>query len=198
MTSSWFFLSTLNYDARSTIHQIFHIVHRLRLKIPLSFGDWICLRLQVVKGLVQPAEKFTHIAINLCRKLVHSNIKSVPSTGVERSRFFLYPFHLSMDSVYSCSHNCYWFYTFLGWNWSLLCGTEMVTQRSCRQGYTSFNRIQEPPQTTQTRNPTKNKFHIAVPQTFGTTAQNLVHRAAWRPGLVYHNLQLSFPVYDSR
>jgi hypothetical protein len=27
VTSSWFFLSTLNYDARSTTHQIYHKFH---------------------------------------------------------------------------------------------------------------------------------------------------------------------------
>ena len=132
---------------------ILDIVHRLRLKIPQSFGDWICLRLRVVKGDVQPAEKVTQFAIHLYRKLVHSNIKSVPSTRVEQSRFFLYPFHLSMGSVHNFSHNYYWFYTFLGWNWSLLCGTELTTQRFCRQGYTSFNRIQKPPQTTRHQKP---------------------------------------------
>ena len=30
MTSSWFFLSTLNYDARSTTHQ-FYYLHRLKI-----------------------------------------------------------------------------------------------------------------------------------------------------------------------
>ena len=29
MTPSWFFLSTLNYDARSTTHQIFKLIHFL-------------------------------------------------------------------------------------------------------------------------------------------------------------------------
>jgi len=75
--------------------------------MPQSFGDWICLRLQVVMGAVQPVEKVTHIAIHLCRELVHSNIKSVPSTRVERRS-------LSMDSVHNFSHIYYWFYTFRG------------------------------------------------------------------------------------
>jgi len=94
---------------------------------------------------------------------VHSNIKSVPSTRVERSRFFLYSFHLSVDSVHNFSHNCYWFYIFLGWNWSLLCGTEMATQRSCTQGYTSFNRIQEPPRTTRHQKPDKKQIPFCGP-----------------------------------
>lgn len=69
----------------------------------------------------------TYVAIHLCRDLVHSNIQSVLSTRVEQRRCFLSPFHLSMDSDHTFSQNCYWFYTFLGWNLSLLCGTEMVT-----------------------------------------------------------------------
>jgi len=37
VTSSWFFLSTLNYDARSTTHQIYRI--RLKLVQFLACGD---------------------------------------------------------------------------------------------------------------------------------------------------------------
>ena len=36
MTSSWFFLSTLNYDARSTTHQIYRCVHTIMSKTNLS------------------------------------------------------------------------------------------------------------------------------------------------------------------
>jgi len=34
VTSSWFFLSTLNYDARSTTHQMHIKVQALRWKLP--------------------------------------------------------------------------------------------------------------------------------------------------------------------
>ena len=34
MTSSWFFLSTLNYDARSTTHQIYR--HSISIKMAVS------------------------------------------------------------------------------------------------------------------------------------------------------------------
>ena len=33
MTSNWFFLSTLNYDAQSATHQIYFPLYRLRKKI---------------------------------------------------------------------------------------------------------------------------------------------------------------------
>jgi hypothetical protein len=33
VTSSWFFLSTLNYDARSTTHQMLHLSPRLRVLV---------------------------------------------------------------------------------------------------------------------------------------------------------------------
>lgn len=123
---------------------ICHIVHILRLKIPHSFGDWICLRLQVERGEVQPAE--SHVCCN--SPMSESCTFKYTTRAVHQSRaeeVFLSPFHLSMDSDHNFSHNYYWFYTFLGWNLSLLCGTEMVTQRSCSQGYATLKKIQGPP-----------------------------------------------------
>lgn len=151
----------------------------------------------VVKGAVQPAEKVTRIAIHLCRKLVHSNIKPVPSTRIEQSRFFLY--HLSMDSIHNFSHNCYWFYTFLGWNWSLLCGTEMATQRSCRQGYTNFNRIQEPHQTTRHQKPDIGQIPCCGPSSIWrhrTKFSQSGHLTPWT--CVPQLTTVFFSVYDSR
>ena len=36
MTSSWFFLSTLNYDARSTTHQILKLLYEVGLCIVVT------------------------------------------------------------------------------------------------------------------------------------------------------------------
>ena len=36
MTSSWFSLSTLNYDARSTTHQIFTLIHNVNFALRMS------------------------------------------------------------------------------------------------------------------------------------------------------------------
>jgi len=42
VTSSWFFLSTLNYDARSTTHQINKMMHGpINIKWLLHLTDWM-------------------------------------------------------------------------------------------------------------------------------------------------------------
>jgi len=40
VTSSWFFLSTLNYDARSTTHQICILLHLVRFLLTLNYDAW--------------------------------------------------------------------------------------------------------------------------------------------------------------
>ena len=44
MTSSWFFLSTLNYDPRSTTHQIYIISYFMKFRTTLSAGAHKCFQ----------------------------------------------------------------------------------------------------------------------------------------------------------
>ena len=74
MTSSWFFLSTLNYDARSTTH---HILMYLRILIPISVLSVIPLRSQ---------QSCAHLWLRHCVILLlpitnHFDIHSAPETG---------------------------------------------------------------------------------------------------------------------
>ena len=57
MTSSWFFLSTLNYDARSTTHQIYCII--------VNTTEWLVSRLQEVTFTLPDLLKLVYTFLQL-------------------------------------------------------------------------------------------------------------------------------------
>ena len=82
MTSSWCFLSTLNYDARSTTHQIYlfvlQSVHTLPVRVGRALGTCMATSstLQFVLGPVLNTARLSFQAEFCCNN--HSNVPTVP------------------------------------------------------------------------------------------------------------------------